>query len=164
MVLCRQSDERRRRKQMQARTSTVAVPRPVKPATVLLVLATIAAVGAGVIALTHSGETTATSVALGPADGGSAVALDVGGELTITLPANPSTGYSWVVTAMNTARLTLVGEPEFSAESNLIGAGGTITYRFRGAAAGQDSLQLDYVRPWEDTDPLETYVLTINVR
>lgn len=149
---------------MQTQASTVFAPRSVKPAAVLVALAAIAVVAVGVIALTRTGETTAASAALGPADAGSAVALEVGGELTITLPANPSTGYSWVVTALNPALLTRIGEPEFSAGSNLIGAGGAMTFRFQGTAAGRDSLQLDYLRTWEDLEPLDTYSVTVNVR
>lgn len=149
---------------MQAQASTFVAPRLVKPATVLFILAVIAVVAVGVIAFTHTGTTIAASATLGPAEAGSTVALEVGGELTITLPANPSTGYSWVVTALNPALLTQIGEPEYSAESNLIGAGGTMTFRFQGTAAGQDSLQLDYLRTWEDTEPLDTYSVTVNVR
>ena len=149
---------------MQAQASTVVAPRSMRPATVLIILAAVAVVAVGVIALTQTGKSIAASATLGPAEAGSAVALEVGGELTITLPANPSTGYSWVVTALNPALLTQIGEPEFSAESNLIGAGGTMTFRFQGTAAGQDSLQLDYLRPWEDNEPLDTYSVTVNIR
>jgi len=150
---------------MQAQASTVVAPRSVRPATVLIILAAVAVVAVGVIALTQTGKSiAAASATLGPAEAGSAVALEVGGELTITLPANPSTGYSWVVTALNPALLTQIGEPEFSADSNLIGAGGTMTFRFQGTAAGQDSLQLDYLRPWEDNEALDTYSVTVNIR
>lgn len=149
---------------MQAQASTFVAPRSVKPATVLVILAVIAVVAVGVIALSQTGKTIAASATLGPAEAGSVVALEVGGELTITLPANPSTGYSWVVTALDPALLAQIGEPEYSAESNLIGASGTMTFRFQGTAAGQDSLQLDYLRTWEDIEPLDTYSVTVNVR
>ncbi len=149
---------------MQAQASTIVAPRSMRPATLLIILAAVAVVAVGVIAITQTGKSIAASATLGPAEAGSAVALEVGGELTITLPANPSTGYSWVVTALNPALLTQIGEPEFSAESNLIGAGGTMTFRFQGTAAGQDSLQLDYLRPWEDNEPLDTYSVTVNIR
>ena len=149
---------------MQAQASTVFTLRSIKPATVVIILTAIAVVAAGVIALTQMGKTIAASATLGPAEAGSAVTLELGGELTITLPANPSTGYSWVVTALNPALLTQIGEPEFSAESNLIGAGGTMTFRFQGTAAGRDSLTLGYLRTWEDTEPLDTYSVTVNIR
>jgi inhibitor of cysteine peptidase len=149
---------------MQAHTSTITVPRSVKPATVLIALAVVALVAVGVIALTHPGQPTSASTPLGPAEAGSTVSLETVGELTITLPANPSTGYNWVVAAINPPLVTQIGEPEFSAGSDLIGAGGTMMFRFEGTATGQGSLQLDYLRPWEDADPLDTYQVTINVR
>ena len=55
------------------------------------------------------------------------------------------------------------GEPEFSPESDLIGSGGTMTFHFAGTAAGRSDLQLDYVRPWEDAEPLDTFLVTVNV-
>jgi len=149
---------------MQAQASTITVPRLVKPATVLIVFAVMAVIAVGVTALTQTGETTNGSATLGPTEAGSAVALEVGGELTITLPANPTTGYNWVVAAINPTLLTQIGEPEFSTESDLIGAGGTMTFHFEGTASGQDSLRLEYRRPWEDGEPLETYLVTVTVR
>ncbi len=142
---------------MQAYATTIAVPRTVKPGTILITLLVVSVVVVGAIALTQSERAGSAPVALGPADGGSSIALEVGGELTISLPANPSTGYGWVVTSINPALLAQTGDPEFSAESDLVGAGGTMTFHFEGTAAGQDSLQLDYLRPWENVEPLETY-------
>jgi len=150
---------------MQAQASTtMTTPRSVKPATVLFTLAVIAFVGVVTIALTHIGGAGSTPTVLGPAEAGSVAELETGGELSITLPANPSTGYGWVVTSINPTLLTQIGEPEFSAESDLVGAGGTITLRFEGVSAGQSDLQLDYLRPWEDLEPLDSYQVTINVR
>lgn len=149
---------------MQAHATTITIPRTVKPATVVFVLFGVALLAVGAIVLAHIEQAGSAPVALGPADARSSVALEVGGELTISLPANPSTGYSWVVSSTNPAILTQIGDPEFSAKSDLIGAGGTMTFHFKATAAGQDSLQLNYLRPWEDVEPLETYTATINVR
>jgi len=149
---------------MQAHAPTITVPRSVKPATILFTLLVVAVVAVGVIALTQIEQAGPAPRTLGPAEAGSRVALEVGGELTISLPANPSTGYSWVVSSINPALLNQIGDPEFSAESDLIGAAGTMTFHFEATAAGQDSLQLNYLRPWEDTEPLETYTVTVNVR
>jgi inhibitor of cysteine peptidase len=149
---------------MQANASTITVPRTVKPATILVTLFVVAVVAVGAIALANVRTASPAPTALGPAEAGSSVTLEVGGELTISLPANPSTGYSWVVSAINPALLTQIGEPEFSADSDLIGAGGTMTFHFEGTAVGQDSLQLEYLRTWEEAAPLETYNVTVSVR
>ncbi len=150
---------------MQAHGSTTTFPRTVKPATILLTFLAVAAVAVGAIALAQIDRAGIAPAGIGPAEAGSRVALEVSGDLTISLPANPSTGYSWVVSSINPAVLAQVGEPEFTAQSDLVGAGGTMTFHFTGIATGQDSLQLDYVRPWEDGEtPLDTYTITVNVR
>lgn len=130
----------------------------------LIATAVVALVAVGLIALTQTGTTSSATATLGLSEAGSTVTLEMGGELTVTLPANPSTGYGWVVTAINPAVLTQIGEPEFSAESDLVGAGGTMTLHFEGTAVGQDSLQLDYLRPWEDAQPIDTFLVTVDVR
>lgn len=150
---------------MQAHGSTTTFPQAVKPATILLAFLAVAAIAVGAISPTRMDRAGLAPTGIGPAEAGSRVALEVSGELTISLPANPSTGYSWVVSSINPAVLAQVGEPEFSAQSDLAGAGGTMTFHFTGIAMGQDSLQLDYVRPWEDGEaPLDTYTVTVNVR
>jgi len=149
---------------MQANAITTAAPRSLKPATVLIASAVLALIAVAAIAIAQTEKTSPAITALGPDGAGSTVAIEVGGELTITLPANPSTGYSWVVSSNSPAFLTEIGEPEFSVESDLIGAGGAMTFRFAGTTTGQGDLQLDYLRPWEEAAPLETYLVTVNVR
>ena len=151
---------------MLARTSTLGAlrSRSVTPATVLMTLAVSAMIGVGAIALTQVDRDSPVSASIGPDESGSIVDLDVGGELTIALQANPSTGYGWTVTSIDPAVVTQTGEPELSAESNLIGAGATVTFRFTAAGAGVSELRLDYQRPWEGVEPLGTYFVTINVR
>ncbi|MDH5615852.1 MAG: protease inhibitor I42 family protein [Acidimicrobiia bacterium] len=149
---------------MQAQTPTLTAPRPVKPATVVFAFFVVSVIGVGAIALTQIKGTNPAPTTLGPAEAGSAVAIEVGDDLTIALPANPSTGYSWVVTSITPDFLTQIGDPEFAAESDLMGTDGIMTFHFEGIAAGQGSLQLEYLRPWEDAEPLDTYTVTINVR
>ena len=149
---------------MQANMPTTTVFRPVKRTTVLIITAVIALVAVSAIALAELGNANESVDAIGPAQAGSTITLDAGEQITVALPGNPSTGYSWVVTTINPVLLTQIGEPEFSTGSDLVGAGGTITFRFEATGAGQDALQLDYLRPWEDVEPIETYRVTVNVR
>lgn len=56
------------------------------------------------------------------------------------------------------------GEPEFQADSQLLGAEGKMILRFKGVAPGKINLKLVYHRPWEkDVEPLETFVINIEV-
>ena len=92
--------------------------------------------------------------------------LKKGQTLVVTLEGNPTTGYTWeVAEPLDEQVLRQAGEPEFKAESDLVGAGGVQILRFEAVNAGQTTLKLAYRRSWEkDVEPLETYSLQVVVR
>jgi inhibitor of cysteine peptidase len=99
------------------------------------------------------------------ADDGSQVSLAKGQVLVVTLESNPTTGYSWEVVGLDGAFLRQVGEAEFQAQSDLIGAGGVEILRFEAAATGQVDLKMVYHRPWEKgVEPLQTFAVQVTVR
>ena len=100
------------------------------------------------------------------ADDGHEKQLKKGQTLVVTLEGNPTTGYSWeVVDPLDEQVLRQVGEAEFKAESEALGAGGVQILRFEAVNAGKATLKLVYHRPWEkDVEPLETYSLQVVVR
>jgi inhibitor of cysteine peptidase len=84
------------------------------------------------------------------ADNGKPVTLSVDQTLSLTLPSNPSTGYSWKITSDDRAVLVPLGEPQFNVSGTpRPGAGGTETFNFKAVAPGTTTLTLVYVRPWE---------------
>jgi len=100
------------------------------------------------------------------ADAGQSVTLAVGGTLTVALPANPSTGYSWVPT--NTPEfLVEQGQPSFEttgAPAN-VGADGTEVILFKAVGAGSGTLALDYLRPWETSStPAKRYTVKVEAQ
>jgi inhibitor of cysteine peptidase len=99
-------------------------------------------------------------------DAGREVQLNKGQTLAVTLEGNPTTGYSWeVAESLDEKVLRQVGEAEFKAESEALGAGGVQILRFEAVNAGQTTLNLVYHRSWEEgVEPLETYSLQIVVR
>ena len=99
-------------------------------------------------------------------DAGHEMQLKKGQSLVVTLEGNPTTGYSWEVTEpLDEQVLRQVGEPEFKAESDLVGAGGVQILRFEAVNAGKFTLKLVYRRSWEkDVEPLETYSIQVVVR
>jgi len=127
-------------------------------------LAAVGASGCG-----DSAKASAGPVKLSEADNGKSLAVKVGEVIEITLPGNPTTGYSWVsaLTDKDKALLEEMGEPAYTAssttEGNLVGSGGTYTFTFKAKAAGTAVIKLVYERPWETVEPLETYQLTVNV-
>jgi len=99
-------------------------------------------------------------------DNGSDVNLDAGGQLMITLPGNPSTGYSWEVLGVDGYILAQEGEPEFIGEdSMLVGLGGQVRFIFIAKKAGSTTLELVYHRPWEtNVAPLQTFTIHVTVK
>lgn len=96
------------------------------------------------------------------ADNGKTVKVTVGHELTVTLEANPTTGYTWVVTEPTDERIIRQkGEIEFVPESEALGAGGVQIITFEVVGAGPTTLKLIYHRPWESVDPLQTFSITL---
>lgn len=106
-----------------------------------------------------------SALALEAKDNGRQIELEKGQTLAINLEGNPSTGYTWEMVESEDSILRQVGETEFEAESDLVGAPGTQTLRFQAVESGQTELKLVYHRPWEtDVEPLETFTLQVTVR
>jgi len=107
-----------------------------------------------------------SEVQLTAADNGSTVELESGHVLSITLDANPTTGYTWeVVEPQDGQVMRQAGEIEFEPESDAIGSGGVQIIRFECVNAGQTVLKLVYHRPWEtDLEPLETFTIHVAAR
>ena len=85
-------------------------------------------------------------------------------EFTVTLPANPTTGFRWMFVDSLGTRIKQVGKTTFHANSTQIGAGGEQTLRFRATLVGQTELKLIYHRSWEaKTAPADEFVVTIDV-
>lgn len=98
-------------------------------------------------------------------DGGSVEVQD--NQLRVSLDANPTTGYTWMMRIDGDA-LELAGD-EFldgrSAEESrtVVGSGGTQRFTFQGLAPGEATVTLEYERPWEEADPEKTVVLQVTV-
>ena len=118
------------------------------------------------LAYTPSETPTDNGMNLSEADNGRTIKLTTGQVVTITLDANPTTGYTWeVVEAPSGQVMHQVGKIEFESESEAIGAGGVQIITFEVVNAGQTSLSLVYHRPWEtDVEPLKTFAIHVVAR
>jgi inhibitor of cysteine peptidase len=98
-------------------------------------------------------------------DSGRTIKIGVGETIHVILKGNPTTGYAWTVDLPPDSAVLLeqVGEPEYVADSGLVGAGGTYTFTFRGLAAGEATLTLEYARSFETEPPLKTFSATVQV-
>ncbi len=85
--------------------------------------------------------------------------------LSVKLPSNPSTGYSWVLKEGRSLQtLTEVDQSfETSATENQIGAPGITTITYMPTGKGLSNLELVYTRPFEENgEILNTYSLSVN--
>ncbi len=96
------------------------------------------------------------------------VRVPLGQVLVVRVAANPTTGYSWAWNETAAAGvLAQDGAPVMAEKTGpqLVGAGGTQTWRFRAAKSGTGELRLDYRRPWEsEVAPVQTQSWRIEVR
>jgi inhibitor of cysteine peptidase len=92
-------------------------------------------------------------------DNNKSINLAVGQVFMVTLETNPTTGYRWDYQQEGTAFLEPLGEPRYQAGSapvGMVGGGGKEYFTFRPSNAGQQTLKLDYHRPFErDVAPLQ---------
>ncbi len=99
-------------------------------------------------------------------DAEQAVALAPGQILRLSLAANPSTGYTWQITALP-ACLAADGTPGFTPRpvpAGIVGSGGTMTFAFRAFSAGTGRLELSYHRSWEtQAPPARRFALAVTV-
>ena len=97
---------------------------------------------------------------------GSTVTLAVGDELVVALESNASTGYAWQVVTPLPEMLEQAGEARYVApeDEDLVGAPGTEELTFDVVATGSGTLELVYVRSFEEpAEPAETVTVTVDV-
>ncbi len=87
-----------------------------------------------------------TGPVFGPEDNGKNVSLAEGTEFSLTLPENPTTGYSWHLSP--SPGITLLSDEFIPPTSPLMGAGGTHTWIFMGKERGEQIVYAEYRRPW----------------
>lgn len=94
------------------------------------------------------------------------IALQVGQQMILSLPSNPTTGYRWAVREDAGSVLKSLGPEVYSAsEADLVGGDGHSTWRFQAAASGEAQLLLTYAQPWDtSSEPAETFDCRIRVR
>ncbi|HKL37921.1 MAG TPA: protease inhibitor I42 family protein [Bacteroidales bacterium] len=94
--------------------------------------------------------------------------LSQGEEFVITLKTNPSTGYQWKIEeGLAGSGLVLLEDNYQPADrpsgQPIVGAGGTKTWKFRGAKPGKTLLKMVYQRPGEEK-PAETKYFQVKIK
>ena len=147
--------------------SRFGVRRGIGAAVLVLVI-----VGMAVVASGCGGKADASGgpVKLTEAENGKAITVKVGDIVQVVLAGNSTTGYAWTTALSDKDKAVLQQKGEaIYAQGNtnpsVVGAGGTFTFNFKAAAAGQVSLKLGYARSFEQgVAPIQTFAVTITVK
>lgn len=144
--------------------------RSLSPTLLLVALALVV----GGVAAACSGATSTTSLGASCDDFAKSPAISetaevkIGGEITITLCSNPSTGYSWeqpTIADPAVASLVATGSREPNASPDVVGAAGTQLVTLRGDAAGTTTVSFAYSQPWDGGEKgAWTYEVTLTVK
>lgn len=99
-------------------------------------------------------------------DDGKKLSTVAGQALTLKLPCQPGTGYTWDVLERDLKLVELVGEPTFErGDSKLLGGVEHQVFQLRALATGTAALQLGLVRKWvKDQKPRKTFRVTLEIR
>jgi inhibitor of cysteine peptidase len=102
-------------------------------------------------------------LALAETNSGTNVVLSAGTLLEVTLDANPSTGYQWVILPGMENVVRQLGQATYVSTSPGVGGGGKMTFLFECVGAGQTMLKLIYSRFGSTTgEPVKTFAVTVN--
>jgi inhibitor of cysteine peptidase len=131
---------------------------------VLLAMATLSCASPG-----NSGAGTQSgTVAINQDAAGSTVQLHPGQRLTVTLPGNPTTGFTWKMVPAAGSILASQGEAQFTAGSTgpdgKLGAGGIYRFDFVALGTGSAPLKFVYQRSFEkEVAPAQSFEVSVVV-
>lgn len=118
------------------------------------------------MALVVTGSCVAARLDVTDEENGKDLVLRHGDVLTVTLPANRTTGYGWQSSFSRGGVLRSDGEAVYlPGKTCRIGSGGTEVWTFRAMKTGNTTLTLGYQRPWEKgVAPVKTVSWPVTVR
>jgi inhibitor of cysteine peptidase len=103
-------------------------------------------------------------LAVTTAQDGRVLPVRVGDSISVQLPENPTTGYSWAFATVDDMLLE-VGSPTYRGESPGVGGGGVKTWTLKARAPGKTRVELKRWRPWEgDQSVVERFTVTLDIK
>jgi inhibitor of cysteine peptidase len=104
------------------------------------------------------------SMKLSENDTGKTIEVLIGDELEVILPGNPTTGYVWELSSLDSNNLR-PGKADFIANDKALGSGGMEIIKFHAIAAGTSVVRLIFHRPFEQNmPPLKTFEVTVIIK
>jgi inhibitor of cysteine peptidase len=112
--------------------------------------------------LSNAGTTLAgESMKLNENDSGKTIEIHVGDVLEVVLPGNPTTGYGWEVSSLDSTVLKL-DRPEFLVIDKGIGSGVMEIIKLHAIAEGKSVVRLIFHRTFEQNiPPLKTFEVNV---
>jgi len=131
--------------------------------TAMLTILAIFAIGGTIAA---AAADTNAILALNAADSGKQITANAGDSFTITLDSNPSTGFTWSISAITDEAVIYDMGNEFKgADTDMVGAGGQEVWTFKTVDEGTSTIEMQYSRSWETgVEPAGTFNVTVVVK
>jgi inhibitor of cysteine peptidase len=105
-----------------------------------------------------------TGLTIGETDNGKSFQIRRGETVTLRLPGNPTTGYTWAVDEIDKKIMELVDSSYTRSSPERIGSGGWRTLVFKAISAGTSPIKLKYWRVWEgDASVVKRFDITVQV-
>ncbi|NPV91192.1 MAG: protease inhibitor I42 family protein [Firmicutes bacterium] len=92
-----------------------------------------------------------------------AVSLVRGDRLELTLPGNPSTGYSWSYVEVPDEKVLKPEKQWIGEGSGLVGSPQDYHWEYLAAGAGETCIKLKYSRSWETRPPARAFSVHVKV-
>ncbi len=87
--------------------------------------------------------------------------------IVVKLKANRASGFAWVMVDSTGDVLVRAGNPSYVANASTngkVGSGGVETWRFRAVRPGEQTMRLEYRRPWERNVPERKFRFSVTVK
>ena len=98
-------------------------------------------------------------------DNGKSLYFKKGSQFSVVLDGNPTTGFSWYVTSLDTTIAAQTGAYDYQANTNLLGSPGKFTFKFHVKEAGSTILKFHYFRSFEkNVAPVDSFYINIIVK
>jgi inhibitor of cysteine peptidase len=108
---------------------------------------------------------TATPTEVPEANASKGVTIAVGEQFDFVLQSNATTGFEWrLVEPTSATTIKKIKNEYHEPNTGAVGAGGTEHWIFEGVRAGETTVKLKYIRPWEsNAAPDKTISLKVTV-
>ena len=101
---------------------------------------------------------------LGLADKDKTIMARVGDHIVVRLPENQTTGFRWILTSITEETIILETREVTSPDSESLGAGGDVTFRFNTKAIGLGKVVLKLLRGPQDPTAASEFQFNVDIR